>query len=154
VPRLLEKDYSYEGYHFPKNAVIHVLDVALARDNVLYPDPETFNPARWLNEEYPTFQGPTTSHPQLAGHHVFGRGRRMCPGQNMAQSELLVLCGNIIKNFVLSPKIDEKGEAIWPDPEHWTSDVIGGPLPFDCDIRVRSEEMKTNIESIYREAFN
>lgn len=153
VPRLMQDNYSYEGYHFPKHAVVHVLDVALARDDSIYPDAEIYNPARWLDEKYPTFRGPATEHPQLPGHHIFGRGRRMCPGQNMAQAELLVLCGNIIKNFVLGPKVDEKGEAIWPDPEKWTSNVIGGPLPFECNIEVRSKDMKTNIERMYREVF-
>jgi cytochrome P450 len=78
-----------------------------------------------------------TKYPRLKGYHIFGRGKRMCPGQEMAGAELLVLCGNLLKYCVLAPKLDSVGKLIWPDPERWTTDVIGGPLPFDCEIELR-----------------
>jgi cytochrome P450 len=153
VPRLLEQDYSYEGYHFPKHAVVHILDIALSQNSELYPDAETYNPKRWLDPSFPTYQGPSTEYPRMKGHHIFGRGRRMCPGQDLVELEMLVLCGNMVKYFQLDPKIGENGEKIWPDPNKWTTDVIGGPLPFECDIRVRDERRKAEVELMYREAF-
>jgi len=77
----------------------------------------------------------------------------MCPGQDIADAELLVMCGNLLRFFVLSPKLDAKGDPIWPDPEKWGSAVIGSPLPFDCEIKVRDAGKLESIESMYRAAF-
>lgn len=138
VPRLLTSNYTYDGYHFPKGAIVHILDIAMSRDPERYINPEQYNPDRWLNESSPNFRGPLTEHPRLKGHHIFGRGKRVCPGQDFAEAELLVFCGNLVKFFDLGPKVAPNGEKIWPDPEKWTTDVIGGPLPFQCEIKARS----------------
>jgi cytochrome P450 len=109
----------------------------MSRDPKRYIEPEQYNPDRWLNESSPNFRGPLTEHPRLKGHHIFGRGKRVCPGQDFAEAELLVFCGNLVKFFELGPKVRANGEKIWPDPEKWTTDVIGGPLPFECEIKAR-----------------
>lgn len=86
-------------------------------------------------------------YPRLKGHHIFGRGKRMCPGQDLAEAELFVLCGNLVKFFTFSAK----GEP--PNPERWGTDVIGGPLPFDCSIEIRDESKRKMVQTMYREAF-
>lgn len=53
------------------------------------------------------------------------------------------MCGNLLKYFDIGPAIDEEGAPIWPDPEKWTTDVIGGPLPFECEIKPR-DSVKIN----------
>jgi cytochrome P450 len=153
VPRLLEKDYAFDGYHFPKGGVVHVLDIAMSQDAKRYHDPSTYNPGRWLDETSPNFKAPLTVYPRLKGHHIFGRGKRACPGQDLAEAELLVFCGNLLKFFMLEPSLSEKGEPIWPDPDRWTTDVIGGPLPFDCDIKIRDAAKLEIVERMYAEAF-
>jgi cytochrome P450 len=149
VPRLLTADYAYGGYHFPKGAVVHVLDIAMSQDPNRYMDPSTYNPNRWLDESSPNFQGPLTEHPRLKGHHIFGRGRRGCPGQDLAETEMLIFCGNLVKFFTLEPARDSLGEPVWPDPEKWTTAVIGGPLPFECTIKVRDEARRSMVESLH-----
>jgi cytochrome P450 len=154
VPRLLEKDYSYDGYHFPKGGVVHVLDIAMSQDSKRYRDPSTYNPGRWLDETSPNFKAPLAVYPRLKGHHIFGRGKRACPGQDLAEAELLVFCGNLIKFFTLEPVRGGDGEPVWPDPERWTTDVIGGPLPFECDIKIRDVVKGEIVERMYAEAFS
>jgi cytochrome P450 len=159
VPRLLDEDYTYDGYHFPKGAVVHVIDIAMSQDAERYQDPTTYNPDRWLNEASPNFKGPLTVHPRLRGHHIFGRGKRACPGQDLAEAELLVFCGNLVKYFTLSPKMSPSASEVvrgaskpeWPDPEKWTTNVIGGPLPFECDIKIRNKAKELLVEKMYRE---
>jgi hypothetical protein len=63
------------------------------------------------------------------------------------------MCGNLLKFFTLSPAEDESGRKVWPQPEKWTTDVIGGPLPFECKIEVRGEKRRGVIEGLYCEAF-
>jgi cytochrome P450 len=103
-----------------------------------------------LDESSPNFKGPLTEHPRLKGHHIFGRGRRECPGQDLAETEMLVFCGNLLKFFTLEPTRDGAGEPVWPDPEKWTTAVIGGPLPlpFEYAVKVR-DEAKRNVIEMY-----
>jgi cytochrome P450 len=147
----LTSDYSYDGYHFPKGAVVHVLDIAMSQDPERYVDPSLYNPDRWLNESSPNFKAPLTEHPRLKGHHIFGRGKRSCPGQDFAEAELLIFCGNLLRFYKLGPKLNEQGVPIWPDPEKWTSDVIGGPLPFECEIEVRDAPRLNLVKQMYEE---
>jgi cytochrome P450 len=153
VPRLLSADYAYDGYHFPKGGVVHVLDIAMSQDANRYHDPSTYNPSRWLDESSPNFRAPLTIHPRLKGHHIFGRGKRACPGQDLAEAELLVFCGNLVKFFTLEPTRSENGEPMLPDPNRWTNDVIGGPLPFNCDIKIRGTSKLAFVEKMYHDAF-
>lgn len=145
MPRLLAENYSYGGYHFPKGAVVHVLDIAMSQDPERYEQPDVYNPGRWLDENSPNFRSPLTEHPRLKGHHIFGRGKRVCPGQDLAEAELIVLCGNLLKFFNVSTSRDAHGNEIWPSPEHWTTHVIGGPLPFECEIQIRDS---TNLAMV------
>ncbi|KAF1937077.1 cytochrome P450 oxidoreductase [Clathrospora elynae] len=150
---IFTEDYSYDGYHFPKGAVVHILDIAMSQDPQRYEDPSIYNPDRWLNETSPNYKSPLTNYPRLKGHHVFGRGKRACPGQDLAEAELIVLCGNLLKFFILDPTSDQKGDPIWPDPNKWATDVIGGPLPFECEIRPRDAAMLDMVEKMYRDGF-
>lgn len=77
----------------------------------------------------------------------------MCPGQDLVEAEMLLLCGNLIKFFELGPKVGVDGKVTMPDPDQWGTSVIGGPLPFECDIKVRDEGKKQRVERMYREVF-
>jgi cytochrome P450 len=152
VPRLLEEDDEWNGYYLPKGAVIHAVDLALARNPELYPDAETYNPDRWLQKEFPTYKEPLTEHPRLMGHHGFGMGRRMCPGIEVTEAELLVACGSIVGCFELHPCKDANGQPKWPDSNKFTPNLIGGPLPFEMDVRVRSPAKAARIKTWYEES--
>lgn len=149
VPRLVQEDDDFEGYHIPKGAVVHAVDLAMARDPRVYPDPDTYNPGRWLEPEFPTYEEPLTVYPRLLGFHGFGRGRRVCPGIEISEAELLVACGSLLWAFTMKPNIGSDGEPKWPNPDAWTSNVIGGPLPFEFDLRVRDDQKREKIDELY-----
>lgn len=152
VPRLVTEDDEYDGYYIPKGSVVHIIEQALSYDPEVYPEPEKYNPARWLEPSYPSYQGPLTVYPRLMGFSGFGSGRRVCPGVELTESELLVACGSLISYFELKPLIDPvTGETRWPDPENRNSNVIGGPKTFDFDLRVRegkADEIKRMFEEV------
>ena len=119
----------------------------------MYPDPESYNPARWLSAEYSTYREPVTQHPTLVGHHQFGVGRRSCPGVDLAEAELLIACSAIISTFTLKPKRSADGTEMLPEtgPKSMTSNLIGGPLPFQFELQPRSEERKAQVLQMWKE---
>lgn len=141
VPRLVTEDDEYNGYFIPKGSIVHVVEEILSQDPELYPEPDKYNPARWLEPEYPTFQEPLTVHPRLMGFSGFGMGRRACVGVELTEAELLVACGSLVSYFELRPNVSAAtGELMWPDRENRNSNVIGGPKHFDFDLRIRESK--------------
>lgn len=80
---------------------------AISRDPDFYPDPETFNPLRWLEPKYPTYQEPLTKFPTIINSSQFGYGRRTCQGQTVADEDLLIGIGSIAWMFNISKKSDD-----------------------------------------------
>ncbi|KAF2132279.1 cytochrome P450 [Dothidotthia symphoricarpi CBS 119687] len=95
IPHYLSQDDEYNGYHIPKGSTIHPLEWAIARDPDMFPDPETFNPLRWIKPEYPSYREPLTQYPTIINSTQFGYGRRLCQGQSVADEDLLVGIGSI-----------------------------------------------------------
>lgn len=76
----------------------------------------------------------------------------MCPGIEITEAELLVACGSLLWAFEMRPTKDRNGQPQWPNPDHWTSNVIGGPLPFHFDLKLRSEERRQVITELFEES--
>jgi hypothetical protein len=77
---------------------------AISRDPEVYPDPETFNPLRWLKPEYPTYKEPLTQFPTIINSSQFGYGRRVCQGQTVADEDLFIGIGSIAWLFNISKR--------------------------------------------------
>ena len=68
-----------------------VANRAIHYDPELYPEPETFNPDRWLLPKFPTYQEPLTHYPNMTNYSVFGFGRRLCPGGGIAERSINII---------------------------------------------------------------
>ncbi|KAF1964860.1 cytochrome P450, partial [Bimuria novae-zelandiae CBS 107.79] len=95
IPHELTQDDEYNGYHIPKGSVMHPLEWAIARDPTMFPNPEAFNPLRWLEPAYPTYQEPLTQFPTIINCSQFGYGRRLCQGQTVSDEDLFIGIGSI-----------------------------------------------------------
>ena len=71
------------GYHIPSGAMIIPNIVSMHMDPSIFNDPETFNPQRYVDN------------PSLPGH-VFGFGRRVCPGQRVAEERIFLELATIV----------------------------------------------------------
>ncbi|KAH7348502.1 cytochrome P450 [Rhexocercosporidium sp. MPI-PUGE-AT-0058] len=58
-------------------------------------DPEDFIPERWLDSKWPTFGEPLDIYPNLQHYSAFDFGRKICPGQNIAERSLNILVARI-----------------------------------------------------------
>lgn len=110
----------------------------------MYPDPETFNPDRWLSPAFPTtYREPLTQHPSLAGYSQFGFGRRVCQGVPVVEQDLFLAVGGMAWAFTARPRRDPATGA--EVPVHWdayTPLLIAKPEAFAFDAVPRGGEAR------------
>lgn len=109
----------------------------ITRDEATYPDPETFNPDRWLLPQYPTYREPLTTYPNLNGYSQFGFGRRTCQGLPIVEQDLFLTMGGMAWALDIRKKRDSNGNEV---PVHWddyTPLLIAKPVKFAFDAVVR-----------------
>lgn len=152
IPHALEKDDVYNGYFIPAGATIHALEWGITRDESTYPDPETFNPDRWLQPEYPTYKEPLTRFPTLDGFSQFGFGRRTCQGIPIVDQDLFLTMGGMAWAFNIQHKRNADGTKV---PVHWndyTPLLIAKPAPFEFDAIIRTPEKADLLRSMFEAA--
>jgi cytochrome P450 len=78
---------------------------AILHNPEVYPEPETFNPKRFLNEDGTFKDDPTII---LA----FGVGRRICPGRHFVDAALFMVTASVLSVFTVTKAKDEYGHEI------------------------------------------
>lgn len=81
---------------------MHPLEWSVGRDPEMFPDPDTFNPMRWLDPKFPTYQEPLSKYPTITSYSQFGYGRRVCQGMGVAEADLFVGIGAMAWMFTMS----------------------------------------------------
>ncbi|KAL2062551.1 hypothetical protein VTL71DRAFT_6817 [Oculimacula yallundae] len=141
LPHELIQDDVYDGFFFPAGSNILPNQWAIHREEALYPDPETFNPDRWLSADYPTFREPLSRFPNLQNFSAFGFGRRICPGLNIAEKSLFILTARVAWAFNITKRTGI--EVPWYD---YTSGFNVQPKPFTFDLEARDLGRSNLIE--------
>jgi cytochrome P450 len=152
IPHELQEDCVYEGYFLPKGSWVHPMEWSLSRDPEVYPEPEKFNPDRWLSPGYPTYKEPLTQFPTLHGHHQFGFGRRVCQGVNIVQTQTFCLLAAVAWGFDIKRKKDKLGQEIPIPPADYHPLLITKPNPFQFDLVPRSETRRQEILAVFEQA--
>lgn len=93
VERVCQKDWSYEpaGLNFKKGQVVQVPNFAVHNDPKNYPNPDQFQPERFLAENKDKLN-------QYA-FMSFGQGPHNCIGMRFAQEEFKLTVATILKDF-------------------------------------------------------
>ncbi|GMF67658.1 unnamed protein product [Aspergillus oryzae] len=147
VAHMAMEDDMLEGYRIPKGAAIlsNIWCVrprtpyfllltklpcrAFTHDPNEYHDPMTFKPERFLSDNGHT--------PERDPHLLaFGFGRRVCPGRNLADSNLWLTIARTLAAFNIAKPIRD-GKEVDIQPE-FQAGLISHPEPFDVDIKLRS----------------
>ncbi|KAJ5387082.1 hypothetical protein N7509_009623 [Penicillium cosmopolitanum] len=139
VPHVSTEDDICEGYFIPKGSSILTNIWAFAHDEEVYPDPMNLKPERFLE---------TDSHvPERDPRFiVFGFGRRVCPGRNIADANVFLIIAQVLSVFNISkPMVDGKEQDISPD---FMPGVLSHPAPYDVAIKPRSEKHREQVKSL------
>ncbi|KAF8999255.1 cytochrome P450 [Cyathus striatus] len=126
LPHLLMKEDYFAGYTVPRNTTIMSNIWGILHDESLYPNPMEFIPERHLH----------TSQPDPRDH-VFGYGRRICPGRYFADNALWLNMCSVLALFTICPIIDKEGNSQLPTAEY-TSGIMSRPKNFQCQIIPRT----------------
>ncbi|KAH7327034.1 cytochrome P450 [Rhexocercosporidium sp. MPI-PUGE-AT-0058] len=144
------EDDWYEGMFIPKNSVVILNWWAINYDSERWESPYEYKPERYLGYNLPAATYINSADPYERDHTSYGAGRRVCPGVHIAEKSLFLNISRIMWGFNVAKKVVD-GEEVEP-----LNQMVPGwmciPLPFECDISVRSEKHVKLIESTWAEA--
>ncbi|KAJ7488421.1 cytochrome P450 [Mycena latifolia] len=130
LPHRLIQDDIYRGYYIPACSVIFANSWAIMHDPAVYPAPFEFNPARFLKQSSSDDLN-LNPDPHL---YAFGFGRRLCPGQFLAEDGLFIVIFTTLAVFRITP-VDKTARNV-----EYTSGIISHPKALECIFTPRSEE--------------
>ncbi|KAJ6131847.1 hypothetical protein N7471_007062 [Penicillium samsonianum] len=132
MPHASTEDDSYGGYHLPRGTVFIPNHWALDIDE-LGGDSQDFRPERWLQCGAPMI-------------NAFGFGRRVCPGQHLAQDAVSLLVSRLLWAFSFQS----------PDElSSWGFEIDASilvPKPFRANVTIRDERRKDTINHGWRDS--
>ncbi|KAH9976341.1 cytochrome P450, partial [Lactifluus volemus] len=112
----------------------------ILHDPEIYPDPEVFNPERFLNKDGSLRDDPVIS---LA----YGAGKRICSGRHFVDATLFIVISSVLSVFDVTKARDENGHEI---PVNVSPNLPGGigmyPEVFQCSITPRDKVVEELIQ--------
>ncbi|KAJ1301791.1 hypothetical protein OPQ81_009020 [Rhizoctonia solani] len=132
VPHACMQDDTFKGYYIPKGALVIGNSWAISNNPDVYPDPDRFNPDRFLD-------------PSVPDAPAFGYGRRICPGVFHAEATLFITAASMLSVYDIRPKVDAEGKPIPLNAELAMDGAVRQLHPFECSITPRSEKHEQMI---------
>ncbi|EXJ63368.1 uncharacterized protein A1O5_11689 [Cladophialophora psammophila CBS 110553] len=154
-PHALTEDTWVNGHFLPKGSDLIVNIYAIHRDEERFPNPEAFDPGRYLDKPALADEYAHLANYEARDHYSYGVGRRLCPGIHLAERALFTTIAKSLWAFDITPQLDSDGRPYPIDTSSETGYADGvaiGPLPFPCEIKVRSERREKTILQEYANA--
>ncbi|XP_020381049.2 25-hydroxyvitamin D-1 alpha hydroxylase, mitochondrial [Rhincodon typus] len=98
-----DKDIQIGEYIIPQKTLITLCHYATSRDKEIFPNPDCFQPKRWLHKDQ-------SFHPYAS--IPFGFGKRSCIGRRIAELEIYLALARILIHFEVRPEF--KGGIVKP----------------------------------------
>ncbi|KZT67723.1 cytochrome P450 [Daedalea quercina L-15889] len=141
LPHRLTEEDTYRSLMIPEGSMMIPNVWGMTRNATVYPDPEKFRPERFLEMDA------TTAAAADPYNMVFGFGRRICPGKDLADQSVWIAAVSMLAAFDICKARDEAEREITPVPS-FAPGMISHVRPFVCDIRPRSQKMARMIEQL------
>ncbi|KAK7029529.1 hypothetical protein VNI00_014406 [Paramarasmius palmivorus] len=151
VPHSTSADMEYRGFMIPKGTLLFANTYGILHNPQHFHEPEAFNPERYLLHEYGIQEGVDAN--SFRDNIGFGYGRRSCPGLYLAENSVNLNTMNLIWAFNFEPAKDSVGNEIKVDLDHYEKEgILPTPLPFECQIKPRSENIANVIKCEFKAA--
>ncbi|KAI1745050.1 cytochrome protein [Xylaria scruposa] len=137
LPHVTTSEDVVNGYFIPKGSLVIPNIWWFTHDPAVYPNPSEFNPSRYLGPD--PAPDPTT--------HIFGYGRRICPGRYLADSSAWLTIAQSLAVFNIGKGLDENGIEIEQIPQS-TPGAISRLEPFKATIKPRSPQHEFLIRQV------
>ncbi|KZT36775.1 cytochrome P450 [Sistotremastrum suecicum HHB10207 ss-3] len=130
VPHFSLQEGEYAGARIPASSmmIVNVWNITRSCDH-----PEEFLPDRFLENS----EAKSVDNIVNPEDYIFGFGRRLCPGRNLALTSLWISMATVLALFDISPIEDADGHPTTPQVE-FSNGVISCPKPFKCKFTPRS----------------
>ncbi|XP_072241074.1 cytochrome P450 2U1 [Leuresthes tenuis] len=131
IPHMASETIEFRGYTIPKGTVIFPNLWSVHRDPTMWEDADTFNPARFLDDEG-----------RLVRKECFipfGIGRRVCMGEQLAKMELFLTVASLLQAFTF-----RLPEGQPPPPMQGRFGLTLAPCPYTVCVSPRSGDGATD----------
>ncbi|KXJ89498.1 cytochrome P450 21 [Microdochium bolleyi] len=139
LPHILEQDDVVAGYTIPKGTTVLGNVYGMQHDPDAYHEPEEFMPERFLQNPLGLKPGVSPEGRRIT--YAFGAGRRICPGEQFANTSALTAMAKVLWAFEICP-----AEELDLSPATGYHDgLVLHPLPFKVEMRLRDEERRDGL---------
>ncbi|KAJ3255882.1 Lanosterol 14-alpha-demethylase [Boothiomyces macroporosus] len=129
VMRKVEKNVTYQGFEIPKGHFLCGSQAVSQFDPVRFPDPEKFEPSRFLNDtegngEW-TINGVNIAQKSARSHFLpFGAGRHRCIGEAFAYVQIKTIIAIFLRQFSLQLVKDNENQLKFPKADYTSLIVV------------------------------
>ncbi|PSN73010.1 putative cytochrome P450 [Corynespora cassiicola Philippines] len=146
ITHAASKPIEWRGYTIPQGAGLIYNTMAIHFNEERYPEPQSFVPERWEGKLEMAAENSVGVSSEL---FTFGAGRRICPGQHLAERSIFLVISNFLWAFEISQAVDADGKKK-PIRTDETKPGIARAFPeFEVSIKPRSEERARIIEETW-----
>ncbi|KAH8114944.1 cytochrome P450 [Phellopilus nigrolimitatus] len=148
VPHQSLKEDVYRGSRIPAGSLIIPNIWLMMRDERYFPDPDKFDPERFLTKGEASQKEDKIPGEALRGLNglnlgdpsslVFGFGRRACPGRFFADANAWLTMANILAAFNIRAPVDPVTGVVLKPAIEFDQKGTSKPKPFKCEILPRS----------------
>lgn len=146
LPHAAAKDFEWRGYKIPKGTGLIFNTMAIHHDPNVYTDPDQFIPERWEGKVELATGDQLGASTDL---FTFGAGRRICPGQHLAERSVYLAIANWLWAFRIEKAKDESGKEIPIDVKATRPGLARMLLPYQVKVTPRSEARARLIQATW-----
>ncbi|KZV91307.1 cytochrome P450 [Exidia glandulosa HHB12029] len=141
VPHRLMQDDEYEGMLLKQNALIIPNAYAMLHDPSTYPNPDVFDPYRFLHPDGRLKTSEEMMDPRVV---AFGFGRRVCPGRHFVDDEEWLMIATVL--YLFDVRLPEGA----PRPsEVMCSGIVSSVDKFPAEIKLRDKKREALLNEAY-----
>ncbi|KAM9770679.1 cytochrome P450 2U1 [Menidia menidia] len=132
IPHMVSDTREFRGYTIPKGTVVIPNLWSVHRDPTVWEDPDTFNPARFLDDKGKLLRKDCFM--------PFGIGHRVCMGEQLAKMELFLTVTSLLQAFKF-----RLPEGKPPPPMQGRFGLTLAPHPYTVCLSPRSGPSQTHL---------